>query len=74
MIENQRTGNVILAKEPGGLGIVGSVRSSLGCSNVHSRDGVVTRISGRVRIGVKLLHQMNIQRGFFFGLPHCCSF
>ena len=70
MVKGQRKIQFVRVKHFDLLGVILSNRITFRVSDKNSRDRVFARIPLRVRIGVHLTFELNIQRGFFFGLPN----
>src|SRR6185436_20434290 len=70
MVEGNRTRQISLATQPRGFRIVGAMRFALRRRDEYRRNGVMTRISVRIGVGVKLVGEIHRQRSFLRGFAH----
>ncbi len=70
MIKNQWRGQVLFGKGLGPLGVVASLWDAGCLGNKYGGDRVMAGVALWIGLGVKLLQQLNVQAGFFFGLSH----
>jgi len=70
MVKSQWKIQLVLAEHIDLLGVILGNRISFCLSDKNSRDSVFARIPFWVRVRVQLALELNVQGGFFFGLPN----
>lgn len=70
MVEGQRPGSVTGIRDDGRPGVVGAFRGAGRPGQEDRRDGVETRVPGRIGIGAELADELDIERRLFAGFAH----